>query len=179
MKTVPLYGKKSAGRVAVVDDEDYDLVMQYRWHVVELSRPGRPCGPYAVTELYESQTGRMRATRMHRLLTGWPRTDHVDHNGLNNQRSNLRPASSGQNGANRRPNLRASSQFKGVRWYPKLSKWCARVTKDGHTFHLGYFTSEIEAARAYDAAALTLWGEYAYLNNPDNPERLTVTTHGR
>lgn len=177
MKTVPLHGKKAAGRVALVDDADYDLVMRYRWHVVELDRPGRSCGPYAVSAIYDPPP--QRTIRMHRLLVSWPRTDHIDHNGLNNQRHNLRPASSGQNGANRRPNLGTSSQFKGVRWYPKLGKWCARATKDGHTFHLGYFASEIEAARAYDAAALTLWGEYAYLNNPDDPERLAAALHGK
>jgi len=84
MKTVPLHGKKAAGRVARVNDEDYDLVMQYRWRVHDPDpRPGRRRnGPYAVTSV-----GRSGVLRMHCLIMGVNGVDHRDHDGLNNQRS--------------------------------------------------------------------------------------------
>src|SRR5690242_1437897 len=94
MMTVPLHGKKAAGRHALVDDEKYELVMQYRWCVWEVVRaPGRnPEGPYAVNQ---------DAGRMHRLiLPGHPVIDHRDGNGLNNQLYNLRPATPRQNARN-------------------------------------------------------------------------------
>src|SRR5258708_31485541 len=74
MKTVPLHGKKAAGRVALIDDEDYALVSQYRWNVSQASRPGRDAGPYAAaTRILGS---RRVSVRMHQLITGYPQTDH-------------------------------------------------------------------------------------------------------
>lgn len=163
MKTVPLRGKKAAGRVVIVDDGDYDLVMQHKWYVKETKRPRRSDGPYAMTGIYRAD-GRHTTITMHKLLTGWPRTDHIDHNGLNNQRSNLRPATTSQNGANRRAVLGHSSQYKGVRWYEPRRKWLAFIGNNGKTRHLGYFADEQDAARAYDAAARDIYGEYACPN---------------
>ena len=95
MMTVPLGGKKAAGRVALVDDEDYELVNQYRWHVREDARPGHRSGPYAGTCL-PGPGGKFVFVFMHTLVTDFPKPDHIDGNGLNNQRSNLRPATAGQ-----------------------------------------------------------------------------------
>jgi len=162
VETIHLYGKKAAGRVALVDDADYDLVMQYRWFLFEAIKPGRRTdGPYAVAEIEHS------VKRMHTLLTGWPRTDHKDHDGLNNQRHNLRPATNSQNMGNRRPNLGASSKYKGVCWIKKTAQWRAMIQRDGRPVFLGLFRSEVEAALAYDAAARDVFGEYACLNFPD------------
>jgi hypothetical protein len=161
---VPLYGKHARGRVALVDEADFDLVMQFRWYVREGERPRRPDGPYAFANPYRD--GRQRPVSMHKLITGWPSTDHVNHNGLDNRRENLRPATASQNGANRRPVLGHSSQYKGVRWYPPRSNWCARIRVNGKLHHLGYFANEADAGRAYDAAATEFFGEYASLNFP-------------
>jgi hypothetical protein len=163
MRTIPLYGPKAAGRVALVDDEDYDLVMQYRWNILEQERPGHwPIGPYATTNLPDYGSTML----MHKLLTGWPQTDHADHNGLNNQRSNLRPARGGQNLQNARKRAGASSRFKGVSWDPVNQKWIARICVSGHQRNLGRHLSEEDAARAYDAAARAAFGEFACLNFP-------------
>jgi hypothetical protein len=162
MRTIPLHGPKAAGRVALVDDGDYALVMAYRWNVLERDRPGRhPIGPYATSNLPDYGT----TILMHKLITGWPRTDHADHNGLNNQRSNLRPASRSQNGQNSRKQAGASSSaYKGVSWDPVNGRWLARICVAGVQRNLGRHETERSAACAYDAAAREAFGEFACLN---------------
>lgn len=161
MKTVPLRGKKAAGRVALVNDGDYDLVMQYRWTVWEVQRAdGRTDGPYAVTHYKRNR--RRYEIKMHKLLTGWPVTDHADGDGLNNQRSNLRPANSAQNRHNQRPKRGSSSRFKGVSWNKSARKWQASIHVNGKNRYLGRYVSEEEAGAVYAAAALEAYGEYAY-----------------
>lgn len=165
MKTVTLGGAKAAGRVALVDDGDYDLVMQYRWHVRETPRPGRrPLGPYAITTI--RRDGRSSTPFMHNLIMGGTRIDHVNGNGLDNQRHNLREATNGQNMHNRRPNVGTSSQYKGVR-LSKHGTWVARIRINGERFHLGCFADEVDAALAYDAAAREMFGRFARPNFPD------------
>lgn len=164
MRTVPLHGKKAGGRVALVDDADYDLVMAYRWNIRETLRPGRRTyGPYA--EAYARRDGRATKVQMHGLITGWLMVDHKDHDGLNNQRSNLRPATTAQNNHNQRPRIGHSSQYKGVTWHKKIRKWQATIKIGGKCRYLGVFAVEQEAARAYNAAALEAYGEYAHLND--------------
>lgn len=171
MKTVPLHGKKAAGRVALVDDEDYELVMQYRWNVHEPEpRPGRrPKCPYAVTNCYAG--GRHATIRMHVLIMGAKGIDHIDHDGLNNQRRNLRLATGSQNNQNARPRLEASSQYKGV---CKVGRglWRAYIDIEGQRRKLPDFASELEAAYAYDTAARELFGEFACPNFPEGPTRI-------
>ena len=160
MMTVPLGGRIAAGRVARVDDGDYELVMRYHWHVHEAARKGRPTGPYARAKPGRGSGGFF----MHTLITGWPRVDHKDHDGLNNQRYNLRPATNSLNMANKRPRIVASSAYKGVE--RRKNRWIASIRVDGHLSYLGSFDDEADAARASDAAAAVTWGGYAYLNFP-------------
>jgi hypothetical protein len=163
MMTVPLHGPKAAGRVARVDDGDYDLVMAHRWNVLEQDRPGHwPIGPYATTNLPDYGTTML----MHKLITGWPRTDHADHDGLNNQRYNLRPWTGGQNLQNARKRAGSSSVYKGVSWDKVNRNWLARICVEKHERNLGRYASEIDAAIAYDAAAREAFGEFACLNFP-------------
>lgn len=177
MKTVPLHGAKAAGRVALVNDEDFDLVMQYRWNVWEHSRSGRPdratLGPYAMAGPYRD--GKQTPIYMHRLLTGYARTDHKDHNGLNNQRENLREATNAQNVANTRTRW-GVSKYRGVTFVRKSGKWSAHITANGHDFYLGTFHLEEAAAWAYDVAAREHFGEFACPNfqAPGDPLGLTV-----
>lgn len=168
MRTIPLSGAKAAGRVVLVDDEDYDLLSRHRWFVWEFKREGRRTnGPYAVTHIKQAGGGR-RCLFMHKMITGYDRTDHEDHDGLNNQRSNLRPATRSQNGQNSRPNVRrGSSQYKGVYWFGGQREWRANIRSGGKQVYLGAFSNERDAALAYDAAARELHGRYAVLNLPD------------
>jgi hypothetical protein len=108
---------------------------------------------------------------MHRIILGLkdedPRLgDHIDGDGLNNIRSNLRVASSSGNAQNRRLSCCSSSGFKGVTWRKRERVWYAQIGYKDTRKHLGVFSTAEEAARAYDKAALQLFGEFANLNFP-------------
>jgi len=165
---IALSGKKGTGRAALIDDEDWPLVEGRKWRLFEYpSAPGRRNkGPYAITRVYRAD-GKPTTMLMHTAITGWPRTDHEDHNGLNNQRSNLRPATSAQNQHNRRSNIKGSSRYKGVHWVTGHRRWRAMIRIDGTQRYIGQFTSEEEAALAYNYAALEIYGAYACLNPVD------------
>lgn len=158
MKTVPLNGKKAAGRFALVDDEDYDLVMQHRWHVWEQGRHG----PYVAATITRPD-GCRTTTRMHNLIMGTLSIDHQNGDGLDNRRANLRPATQSQNNANQR-RRGGTSSYKGVYWDRANQRWKAQISIDGRMRHLGNFLAEDEAARAYDVAAVAAWGEFAATN---------------
>lgn len=165
MRAIPLHGRNAAGRVALVDDEDFGLVSQYRWYPRKPKKASRMT--YAACNY--TRDGKPGRIMMHMLITGWPMTDHIDHDGLNNQRANLRPVTVSQNAANMRANRGASSDFKGVWWAKKERVWRAGIQYQYKKVTLGSFDSEEAAARAYDAAARRLAGSHAYLNFPDPP----------
>lgn len=164
MMTIALSGRKGAGRVALIDDEDQPLVTPYPWWLVESKRKsGSLRGPYAQTE-FRRGDGRLIKPHMHSLITGYPMTDHINHDGLDNRRSNLRPATYAQNLHNQRLRDGTSSRYKGVCWHVNHRRWQAGLTIDSRYIYLGSFTSEEEAAVAYNAAALQAFGAYACLN---------------
>lgn len=167
MRTIPLGGASGRGLMAMVDDEDYELVSQYKWNALWTRELGRTrTSPYAGTLLRrDGQRVRSRVL-MHVLIMGHRGVDHVNHNGLDNRRSNLRPATNSQNAANRRPYAGRSSRFKGVSWDKQKSRWFVLITVNGRRRYLGRFRDEEAAARAYDAAARELFGGFACLNFP-------------
>lgn len=149
-REVPL----SKGFVALIDDEDFDLVTQYRWHYKRGYATATP-------------THRGPTIFMHRLISGARADVEVDHrnlNGLDNQRSNLRHATAAQQSMNRSKFRNCVSLFKGVVWEKSRQKWRAKITFNRKCLHLGRFDNEEDAARAYDMAAIRLFGEFAFTN---------------
>lgn len=153
--------------MALVDDEHYDFLMQWKWRACRAKRKQTPNAFYAIRT---TPRPNRKCIAMHRevlRLSGFldfPQCDHIDSNGLNNQRSNLRPATASQNRWNMRKREGRTSKYKGVYWHKKTRKWMARI---GHLYkhkYLGNFTNEIDAAKAYDSAAIKLFGEFAFLN---------------
>lgn len=163
MKTVPLHGRYGIGRVACVDDEDYALVSRYRWYAHNTAPKGAPPRLYARST--QKRAGRSYHTYMHHLVMGRKGIDHRDHDGFNNQKRNLRDATGRQNMANKR-SKHTARYLKGT--FPNgCGRWVAYIRPDGRKLHLGTFDSEAEAARAYDAAAIEFFGEFACLNFPE------------
>lgn len=156
MRTVQLHGKKAAGLVALVSDEDYDMVSRHRWHIA---------GEYVATNLPRNG-GPSRKLYLHTLIAGIKMVDHANGSKLDCQRHNLRPVTNALNMANSAKRLIATSRFKGVYWQRSRSVWAARIKIDGRHHWLGRFADEADAARAYDAAARSAWGEFARLNLP-------------
>lgn len=165
MSRIPLRGARAAGRVALIDGKDRRLVSGYAWQVLESKRKGRKPTAYAYARI--RRDGREVTVYMHRLITGWPMTDHINHDGLDNRRRNLRPATPAQNAQNRRPHPGTSSRYKGVGWNRRGRNWTAVINLAGRRLYLGHFTNEEDAALAYNAAALEAWGDYAWLNPVD------------
>lgn len=161
MREVLLCGRKAAGRVTQVDDDDFETAIVHRWWVLESARVRH--GPYAV--MWQPGVGQVS---MHRLLRPqWALVDHWDGNGLNNQGVNLREATIAQNGANRRKQgSPSSSQFKGVTWHKGRYLWQASIMVNGQARYLGAFADEGTAACAYDTAAREAFGEFARVNFP-------------
>lgn len=153
MKTIPL----TKGYSATVDDQDYERVSQFNWNAA-LSKG----------KIYARRAQEPRG--MHRFILGvGPEVeiDHRDRNTLNNQRDNLRPCTHAQNVRNVGPRKDNSSGYKGVTWDKENNKWRAQIGR----VKLGRFSNVIEAAHAYDAKAKELYGEFAYLNFPENGEK--------
>ena len=146
----------SQGKVTVVDDADAGWLSQWRWFYVQTK--GRE---YAIR--HEMHGRKQIPIYMHRLILGCTPSeecDHINGNGLDQRRTNLRKCSHQQNQCNQRKRRGGTSRYKGVSWYPRGGKWRALAAKK----FLGYFASEIDAARAYNAAASEMFGEFARLN---------------
>lgn len=143
------------GKVALVDDEDFDRVNQFKWYAAE-SR-GR---------VYAGRQANKKTVFMHCFLAGQTGIDHKDGNGLNNQRDNIRLATKSQNQHNRRKLLKGSSVFKGVCWDDKSRAWRSSIRVNQTQVYLGIFECEIDAAHVYDYVARIYFGEFARLNFP-------------
>ena len=157
MKQIPL----TQGKFALVDDEDYEYLMQWRWYYDH---------GYAIRNTFVSRAeGKQtnKRTYMHREILQTPKnmlSDHIDGNKINNQRNNLRCVTASQNSMNAKCDKNTSSGFKGVSWHKRRNKWSSYITVDKKIKYLGYFEDKISAAITYNSMALKHFGEFARLN---------------
>lgn len=159
------------GFIALVDEEDADLVRRYRWHAKRKSDWTQ--NRYVARSA--NVGGKTRCVYLHREIIGAQPgqfVDHINGNTLDNRRSNLRLCTQAQNIRNRAADKDNASGFKGIsRTGGKRSPWRADIVADAIREYLGVFATPEEAARAYDAAALRLHGEFARLNFPTTSEQ--------
>lgn len=152
------------GKFAIIDDEYFELVSRYKWKCDK----GHNLN-YARHIYWDKKLKKYKSILMHRLIMKLidPKIhiDHVDNDGLNNQKSNLRICTVSQNAMNKRKIKQIfTSKFKGVSWSKHAKKWRAQLRIDSILKHLGYFKIEEQAAIAYDQAAKKYFGEFAKFN---------------
>lgn len=155
--------KLTQGKTALVDDEDFERVNQFKWYASSAKS-----GLWYARRNVTVDVGKQKTIRLHQfVMPGHRQIDHKNGNGLDCQKHNLRPSTGAQNQANQKPQTkRKSSKFKGVSFHKLTGLWQASITKVQKQKHLGCFASEEAAARAYDNAAKELFGEFARLNFP-------------
>lgn len=151
------------GKVALVDDDDYDFLNQWKWHTQSGDKIGRL--------FYAVRQENKKVVRMHRVLLGITdssmEVDHIDHDGLNNQRLNLRIATHQENSRNQRVRSDSNTKYKGV-WYSKAhDQYFASIRIGIGPVKLGMFFNVNDAARAYNFAASLIYGQFAVLNEID------------
>ncbi len=147
------------GKFAKVDDSDYDFLNKWKWTAVKDTKTF-----YATRHGKFSVEGNRNLVYMHRVILKTPKklkTDHIDGDGLNNQRKNLRVCTDSQNAQNKSKPKNNTSGIKGVSWYSKGNKWRATINIQGKYVHLGYFTDKVDAYKAYCVACVKYHGDFA------------------
>lgn len=155
MKEIPL----TQGKVALVDDEDYEYLMQWKWCVKKHRNT-----IYACRSTWIKGEGPGRREYMHRVIMKTPddmSTDHINHNGLDNQKHNLRICAGKENNRNRKVKSKYLGVFKSGN---KRNPVYAKITVNRKQIYLGAFKDEVSAAKAYDRAAKIHYREFAGLN---------------
>ena len=151
------------GYIALIDDEDYELVSQYKWRVQKVRT-----GYYAVRNS-SRVNGKQKRIYLHRFILS-PESgfeiDHINHNGLDNRRENLRVCTRSENQSNRIA-TKKTSKYKGVSWNSRYKKWKAVLMHNKKSYFLGYFSDELAAAIAYNNKANSVQGEFSLADGLD------------
>lgn len=163
MRQIPL----SQDRVVFVDDGDYELLNRHKW----FAGKSRGDNKYAARSVASRSEGKSKTATilMHRIILDLQpgdkrECDHIDGDGLNNQRSNLRICTRRQNSRNQKKQKGSTSKYKGIYWNRRECRWMSRIRVDGTLIYLGMFDSEADAALAYNDAATKYFKEFALLN---------------
>jgi len=147
------------GKVAVVDTDDYEQVSRFNWY----ARKGKNNCWYAVTDVWHPTIKKKEHISMHRILVvttkDQPFVDHINNNGLDNRRCNLRRCSNSENMGNCRKH-RDSSSPKGTWWDKKRNQWGVQICHQYKKYFLGYYDDVEQAVLAYNKKAKELFGEY-------------------
>ena len=153
--------KLTQGKHALVDDDDFEFLNQWRWCAHKQRN-----GIFYAVRSSDTKQKRMMGW-MHRIVLNTSKgmeTDHINNDGLDNRKINLRVCTRSENLCNRARFKNNTSGFKGVSWYKPYEKWTARITVNQKTIFLGYFNDLQQAALAYNKAAVKHQGEFAQLN---------------
>lgn len=151
------------GKSAIVDDEDFESLSKFKWHYRYMRSTHKHKG-YAARSIRLPNEKVIRVF-MHQQILKSPRVDHIDGDGLNNTRGNLRPCTQAENSRNKGDTRKPkTSRFRGVHFSGQLGKWEARICVNYRKIYLGIYTTEEEAALAYNAAAREHFGQFARLN---------------
>lgn len=155
--------KAHGTHTVLVDDDDFEELNKFKW-VIQKTNDNY----YATRSIRVDNTKRM-GIQMHRTVMKLKQgdgliVDHKNHNGLDNRKENLRIVTASQNNQNRRSRKNSTSKYLGVCWFKRDKKWQAAIKTGGKQIKLGFFISEIDAAKAYNQAALKYFKEYANLN---------------
>lgn len=154
MKSISL----SRGKVALVDDADYEWLNQWKWY----------CSSEGYAERDEGRRGNRKRILMHRLILGVSKefqADHINNNRLDNRRANLRTCTYSENNQHRGVSSSNTSGYKGVTFVKVTKKWRATIRVNRVKVELGSYKNIIDAARAYNQAAKKYHGEFAVLND--------------
>lgn len=148
------------GKVALIDAADADDILQYKWCYT---------GRYAARALPRNRKPKKHISMHQQLMKPPPgfEVDHINRNGLDNRRSNMRVVTHAQNAKNLSLRKNNTSGFHGISFRSDIGKWCAQIRDNGRKRYLGLYATAEDAARAYDAAAKAINGEFATLNFPD------------
>ena len=152
------------GKVAIVDDEDYDYLNQFKWCANKMK------GKFYVVGNILLPTNKKTRTSMHRFIMKPEKCmviDHLDGNPLNNQKNNLRICTHAENMRNSKININNKSGYKGVSYQKDRNNYRASIKFNNKKINIGDFIDPIDAARAYNAAALKYHGEFAHINKID------------
>jgi len=149
------------GKVALVDDSDYEYLNQFKWHSIKTERKGYYVGrSVKVGKKYRNTSMHIKIMNTRKGME----VDHKDGNGLNNQKNNLRICNRTQNCQNRKKIKNCSSKYKCVGWHKGLNLWVAKLKSNGKSKHLGCFDTELEAAIIANIAMRKYHGEFARPN---------------
>ena len=151
---------------AIVDDEDFEYLNQWKWCA---NQSRKSSGFYALKKSPKVK-GKWKTVYMHRVIINAEKgfdVDHINHNGLDNRKANLRQCTNRQNQHNAKLRKNNTSGYKGVNYHKTRDNFRAYIQTNGKQKHLGSFTTAIEAAKAYDKHALKYFGEFANINFPE------------
>lgn len=165
MKKIVLNSKKYGNKICFVDDDDFELLSLQTWQLSHTTNTF-----YART----TQKNNQKSRAMHKIIMekhfnthNDTIIDHMDQNGLNNQKKNLRVADKSKNGANSKLNKANKSGYRGVTFQKDINKWRVRIWKNNKPISGGCFKNKFDAARAYDLIAKEIFGDFATLNFPE------------
>ena len=150
------------GLFALIDGEDYERLSKYKWFAVK----GR--NTFYAARITSYKLGG-KTILMHREILGLKagdgkQIDHINHYGLDNRKTNIRPCTHQEQQRNRLPQKNCSSKYKGVCWHKENKRWIAQIKHKERLIYLGSFNDETEAAEVYDQKAKELFGEFANCN---------------